>query len=366
MHFVPLRAAAQRFLAVLLIAGLPQSASAQAVATFSNPSPILISDFSPAAPFPSTISVTGLTGVVVKVRVTLTHYSHSFPQDVTVWLVAPDGRSVVLLAGSPRPALDQTTLSFDDCAPRVIAGEIGSGPLPSGRYRPGVIPNAPFSSIVPPSAGTSFPLPTLAGLNGPAGPKNGAWGLYIRDTAVGDVGFVAGGWSLTFYTQPTAPLASSLSLMSPSCSQPDYDGDGRSDVAVYRPTTGEWFILQSSTNTASTIAWGAPASTGLGDVAVPGDYDGDGQTDVAIYRASTGTWFLRFSSGGSKAVNFGAPSSTGLGDTPVPGDYDGDGLFDFAVYRSTTGQWFVSKSNGAGVLNPSWGAPALGDYPARR
>ena len=73
----------------------------------------------------------------------------------------------------------------------------------------------------------------------------------------------------------------------PSCAKPDYDGDGRSDIAVYRPATGEWFINGSATNTNIYYAWGAPASTGAGDIPVPGDYDGDGQTDVAVYRQTT-------------------------------------------------------------------------------
>ena len=70
--------------------------------------------------------------------------------------------------------------------------------------------------------------------------------------------------------------------------------------------------------------------------------------------------------GGSGSIDFGAPSASGLGDTPVPGDYDGDGVTDLAVYRAATGQWFVRNSNGTGNTVSLWGAPSLGDYPARR
>ena len=67
----------------------------------------------------------------------------------------------------------------------------------------------------------------------------------------------------------------------------DYDGDGRGDLAVYRPSTGFWYVLQSSTNNATYRAqqWGVPT-----DIPVPGDYDGDGKTDLAVYRPSTGFW----------------------------------------------------------------------------
>ena len=74
----------------------------------------------------------------------------------------------------------------------------------------------------------------------------------------------------------------------------DYDGDGRIDPAIYRPSTGLWAVLQSSTNYTSSIvvSWGLAPD----DVPVPGDYDGDGKTDPAIFRPSTGLWAILKSS----------------------------------------------------------------------
>ncbi len=135
----------------------------------------------------------------------------------------------------------------------------------------------------------------------------------------------------------------------------DYDGDGRADVAVYRRTSGEWFLAFSSGGS-RVMGWGAPA---LHDVPVPADYDGDGKADVAVYRQTSGAWLIAFSNGGSRTASWGAPS---LGDVPVPGDYDGDGRADVAVYRKSTGQWFIEKSSG-GSFTAAWGSPTQGDVP---
>jgi Subtilase family len=140
----------------------------------------------------------------------------------------------------------------------------------------------------------------------------------------------------------------------------DYDGDGKTDAVIFRPSTGLWYGPR--TGGASIVI---QANVGqAGDIPIPGDYDGDGKTDPAIYRPSTGMFFAVLSSGaGTKTSTFGAP-----GDTPVPRDYDGDGKTDFAIYRprdTNLSLWYAVLSAG-GTYQIYFGVrddiPVPGDY----
>jgi uncharacterized delta-60 repeat protein len=126
-------------------------------------------------------------------------------------------------------------------------------------------------------------------------------------------------------------------VVEPSRAPFDFDGDGRSDVSVFRPSDSVWY-LDRSTDGFQAVQFGAPT-----DKIVPADYDGDGKTDIAVFR--DGTWW-RINSGDSTidAVQFGQS-----GDIPVPADYTGDGRDDLAVYRN--GQWWTRDlSNGNSAL----------------
>jgi len=141
----------------------------------------------------------------------------------------------------------------------------------------------------------------------------------------------------------------------------DFDGDGTSDISVYRPSIGVWYILQSSSSFTTWISrqWGQP-----GDRPVPADYDGDTRTDVAVYRPTTGVWYIVQSSTDHwVSYQFGWAD-----DVPVAGDYDGDTRADVAVYRPSTGAWYVlqSSTNSTNWVSYQWGqagdVPVAADY----
>lgn len=116
----------------------------------------------------------------------------------------------------------------------------------------------------------------------------------------------------------------------------DYDGDGITDSNIFRPTTGEWFVLNSGSNTFSIIQWGIN-----GDQPVDGDFDGDSKADHAVFRPADGSWWIRRSTdGGATVLAFGAN-----GDRPVAGDYDKDGKTDVAVWRPSNGNFFIARSS---------------------
>lgn len=444
----------------------PESPSA----VFTNSTAITVgTTASNAAPYPSAISVSGLTGTIANtntsVKVTLNNFSHSFPDDLGVVLVAPNGEALLLMDGAgDDPDMAGVTFTFSDS---------GATQLPdltawaAGTYKP----TAHYT-------GDSFPAPGPLLAYGHPGPAvgggtatfqsvyagdapNGTWNLFVRDFASGDSGSIAGGWSLEITTTgggSTADVPADMNgdhksdfvlvrntgggpsgqmtwfvqdnqtggfynqawgLNGDAFVPADYDGDGKDDIAVWRPgaTAGaqaRFFIIQSGTFTirqsdfgltgddpsvvgdydgngtddiavyragatsgaASSYFWRANDSALItqvvhgqnGDFPAPGDYDGDGKQDYVQQRLAAGNtadFIIKFNAGGADStINFGTAT-----DVIVPGDYDGDGKTDIAVVRGSGGflTWSFRRSIDGATVNDVWGQsatdfPTPGDY----
>ena len=102
----------------------------------------------------------------------------------------------------------------------------------------------------------------------------------------------------------------------------DYNGDGKTELAVFRPAEGKFYFQDGKS-----VALGAK-----GDIPVCGDWDGDGFADLAVYRPSNLTWYFN----GLDSIKFGHKNGI-----PVPADYNGDGKADMAVFRPSTGEWLI-------------------------
>ncbi len=164
-------------------------------------------------------------------------------------------------------------------------------------------------------------------------------------TRIDDV-VLTGGTLLSGYDCLVGPVAVSKA-------RADFDGDGKSDVSVFRPSNGTWYVQQSTAGFAG-IQFGIST-----DKLVPADYDGDGKTDVAVFR--NGTWYLNRSTAGFTGVQFGDAN-----DIPQASDFSGDGKADLAVFRPSNGTWYVLNLVNNQFSGFQFGAsgdkPVVGDY----
>ncbi|HLA63982.1 MAG TPA: T9SS type A sorting domain-containing protein [Rhodothermales bacterium] len=198
----PRRVGAALFLALLLASA--QTVAAQGTASFSNTTPILLPGTGTAAgngaPYPSDITVGGMSGVISDVNVTIRDFSHMWPQDVDVLLVSPGGTNIIVMsdviAASASQPISNRTYVFDDAGGLVLTT---AGAAPSGVYRPS--PGG-LGDVFPAPAPTASAATALASFNGQS--PNGVWSLYALDDTGGDIGAINGGWSIEITTVAAA------------------------------------------------------------------------------------------------------------------------------------------------------------------
>ncbi len=280
--------------------------------TFSNTATIAIPSSGNASPYPSTITVSGMPGLINHVTVTITNLTHTNPDDIDILLVGPGGQSMILMSDAGgTPDISNVTLTFDDAAASSLPN---NSTITSGTYKPSNFGSGTdtFSSPAPAGPYSS----TLSVFNGQN--PNGTWSLYVVDDLSPNSGSIGKGWMLKVTTTSNACcvgsvnhapviIAASISPASPTTtndlvatvtSTNDPDGD---------PITFAYQWQQSTNNVAFTNLTGQTTGTLDAALTVAGDYyrviitPNDGKTN-------------------------GAPFTTA--SVLVPADADGNGIND--------------------------------------
>lgn len=194
----------------MLVAFIVLLCGTASAATFANTGPITLPDANctdpdAAVPYPANIVVSGLTGTISDVNVTLTGVTHAFEGDIEMLLVGPAGQNLTVLSDAGTGSLSNATVNFDDEAASLPPQNSAWGP---GTYRPVNYTELGGPDVFPAPAPTPSSATALSTFDGTA--PNGTWSLYITDDACPDAGTISGGWSLEITAASAAATMTSV------------------------------------------------------------------------------------------------------------------------------------------------------------
>ncbi|HEY0547007.1 MAG TPA: VCBS repeat-containing protein [Pyrinomonadaceae bacterium] len=314
--------------------------------SFSNSGYIRIDDGTMAAtPYPSTIEVSGLSGVLTNLKVTLRGLSHTRVADVDIMLVSPNGHYVVLMSDLGESA-DNAILTFDDAAPTFLPNVITSG-----TYKPSNgddISSAPdlFPDPAPPIpyGQNGYGTHPLSGLYGFS--PNGRWSLYIMDDSATVSGSLSGGWSLEIATEPyiipsvgcdaasfSAPVNYAAGSVPGDVAAGDFNHDNKQDIVVTNQSSNSVSLLLGG----GTGGFSSPASFAVGTspaAVVVGDFNTDANQDLAVVNTGSNNVSILLGDG---AGGFSEPTNFSTETNPLSvavADFNNDTHLDLAVAES--------------------------------
>lgn len=334
--------------------------------TFTNTGYIGILDtIAASTPYGTVINVTGATGVISNLKVSLTGFSHTRPQDVDVLLVSPDGRGVVVMSDvGGSTAATGANLTFDDAA----AGPI-SGAVVSGTFRPS--DTTTTGTDVFPSPAPLRPYHSFTGTNQLSNfygyNPNGEWRLFVIDAFAIQSGSISGGWSLDITTGPATPPPT------PSCGAPsftasgnaagisptglviaDFNNDMKHDVATANQVSNDVSVLLGNGN--GTFMPHVEYAVGSSPYSLAaGKLNADNNVDLAVVNSASNTVSILLGNGDG---TFGTHTTFPTGPAPIAiavGDLNGDMKADLAI--ANFGNFFsgsvsILLGNGMGGFTP--------------
>jgi subtilisin-like proprotein convertase family protein len=308
-------------------------------ATNTNSAAITIRDNNSATPYPSTINVAGRSGTVSKVTVTIPAFSHTYPGDVNIILVAPNGKKVALMGGvGGGTDAVSAALTFDDAA----SGPIGASVV-AGTYQP-----SGSVSSMPAGAPTGPYASALSEFNG--SPANGAWSLYVADAAATDSGSMAQGWRIAITTSQASCLGVNQAPV----------------VSLTSPTNGSTVLAGQTVNLAATAS-DLTANGSAGVVSKVEFFEGSNLIATDTVDPYTATWTPP--AAGSYTLSARATDSENLAgnsESVTIGVLSGDGSPTISSFTPTSGASLspvvINGSNFSGVTAVRFNGVASTSY----